>query len=190
MIGICIKAGFTCPDCDSFIPMNAIVERIRCSACGTDFDLTVDHWKTVLDDAIEEAPHSEEGEGSSSTVFGSFNYRIEYGRLNPRYSGTKDDIPIEDILKHLEDGYLSHPDTGERTFIRKLPDIYNGEFSGIAALVGEEISLIPGRGEGEELQVQNSCNPVALQCPNCGGSLIVKGKNRTETCRFCFSLLR
>ncbi len=57
MIGICIKAGFTCPDCDSYIPMNALVENLRCPACGTDHDLTVDHWKTVLDDAIKEAPH-------------------------------------------------------------------------------------------------------------------------------------
>ena len=148
MIGICIKAGFTCPDCDSYIPMNALVESLRCRACGTDHDLTIDHWKTVLDDAIKEAPHSEEGEGSSSTVFGNFNYRIEYGRLKPRYSGTKDDIPIEDILEHVDDGYVLHPETGEKTFIRKLPDIYNGEFSGITVLIGEEPSLIPGRGEG------------------------------------------
>ncbi len=185
MIGICIKAGFTCPECDSYIPMNALVESLRCPACGTEHDLTVDHWKTVLDDAIKEVPHSDEGEGSSSTVFGSFNYRIEYGRLKPRYAGTKNDIPIGDILEHLEDGYVLHPETGEKTFIRKLPDIYNGEFSGITALIGEDASLIPRRGEGRELQVENSSNPVALQCPNCGGSLIVQGENRTETCRFC-----
>ena len=185
MIGICIKAGFTCPDCDSYIPLNALVESLKCRACGTDHDLTVEHWKTVLDDAIKEAPHSEEGEGSSSTVFGNLNYRIEYGRLKPRYSGTKDDIPIEDILELVDDGYLSHPVTGEKTFVRKYPDIYNGEFSGITALIGEEASLIPRRGEGSELQVENSSNPVALQCPNCGGSLIVNGENRNETCRFC-----
>ncbi len=185
MIGICIKAGFTCPDCDSYVPMNAVVEKIRCPACGTDHDLTVDSWKTVMDDAIKEAPHTEEGEGSNSTVFGDFNYRIEYGRLNPRYSGTKDDIPIEEILEHLEDGYVSHPETGERTFIRKYPDIFSGEFSGIAALIGEETSLIPGRGEGKELQLETSSNPVAMQCPDCGGSLIVNGENRSEKCRFC-----
>ena len=185
MIGICIKAGFTCPDCDSYVPMNAMVENLRCPACGTEHDLTVDHWKTVLDDAIKEAPHSEEGEGSSSTVFGNFNYRIEYGRLKPRYSGTKDDIPIEDILEHVEDGYVLHPETGEKTSVRKYPDIYNGEFSGITALIGENTSLIPRRGEGRELQVENSGNPVALQCPNCGGSLIVQGDKRNETCRFC-----
>ncbi len=185
MTGICIKAGFTCPDCDSYIPMNALVESLKCPACGTEHDLTVDHWKTVLDDAIKEAPHSEEGEGSSSTVFGSFNYRIEYGRLKPRYTGTKDDIPIGDILEHVEDGYVLHPETGEKTFVRRFPNIYNGEFSGITALIGEDASLIPRRGEGRELEVENSGNPVALQCPNCGGSLIASGENRTEKCRFC-----
>ncbi|MCK5116742.1 MAG: hypothetical protein KAR44_09095 [Candidatus Aegiribacteria sp.] len=185
MIGICIKAGFTCPDCDSYIPMNALVETLRCRACGTDHDITVDHWKTVLDDAIKEAPHSEEGEGSSTTVFGNFNYRIEYGRLKPRYSGTKDDIPIEDILEHIDDGYVLHPGTGKKTSIRILPDIYDGEFNGITALIGEDASLIPQRGEGRELEVENSGNPVALQCPNCGGSLIVQGDKRNETCRFC-----
>ena len=48
MIGICIKAGFTCPDCDSYIPMNALVKNLRCPACGTDHDITVDHWKMRL----------------------------------------------------------------------------------------------------------------------------------------------
>ncbi len=187
MIGISIKAGFTCPDCDSYVPMNAYVERLRCAACGTDHYLTVDHWKTVLDDAIKEVPHLEEGVGSSSTVFGNLNYRIEYGRLKPRYRGSKDEIPIESIQDISGDGYLTNPQSGEKTFIRKPPDLYNDEFFGIVALIGEEASLIPDRGEGSEVQLESSSDPIALQCPNCGGSLLVDGDTRTETCRFCDS---
>jgi len=185
MIGICIKAGFTCPSCESFVPMNAFVKMISCPACMTDHKLTVDHWKTVLDGAVKEAPHSEEGEGSNSTVFGNFNYRIEYGRLKPRYEGTKDDIPIERILENLDEGYVTHPETGDRTPVRMFPDLYSGAFAGISVLIGEDTSMIPQDGEGSEVQTKNSSSPVALQCPNCGGSLIVDGINRIETCSYC-----
>jgi hypothetical protein len=185
MIGICVKAGFTCPDCEGFIPLNAFVERISCPSCGSEHDLTVGSWKTVLDDAISEAPHAEEGEGSSSTVFGDYNYRIEYGRLQPRFSGTKDSISVEEIMGNLDNGFLPHPETGEETALRRTPAAFSKEFPGIVALIGEDSSLIPGKGKGSEVAVENSSSPVALQCPHCGGSLVVSGDRRNETCSFC-----
>lgn len=185
MIGISIKAGISCPACESNIPLNALVPTIECPACGTVQELSIDSWKTVLDDAIEEAPYTEEGMGSSSTIFGKYNYKLIYGRLHPRYEGTKDNIEESEILDNLDNMFVTHPETGVRTSVRELPDIYREEFKGIVALVGEEAALIPCRGEGRELDIDNSGKPTAIQCPQCGGSLIVSGSNRSETCRYC-----
>ena len=185
MLGICIEAGMTCPSCEGYIPLNALVESIRCPACGTVHQLGLTTWKTLLDDAIAEVPFSEEGEGSSSTIFGNYNYRLQYGRLHPRYSGTRDDIPEDEILGALETGSAVGKDPAVPTSVRPMPEFCREEFPGIVALIGEDTSLLPGGTAGEELTLDEGSGPVAFQCPSCGGSLLVDGSDRKETCRFC-----
>ncbi len=185
MVGIAIKAGFTCSACEGFVPLNAFVLSIRCPACGRETDLTLDHWRSVLDDAIERAPHMNEGEGLRSTVFGALQFRLEYGRLQPRYSGTEESVPTEDLIRGLERGFVQHPETGERTPVRAFEDPFEGRFPGIVALAGEEPSLLPGEKGEAEVELEGSSNPVAFQCPACGGSLVVSGRNRMETCGYC-----
>ena len=185
MLGICIEAGMTCPSCEGYVPLNALVESIRCPACGTVHQLGLTTWKTLLDDAIAEVPFSEEGEGSSSTIFGNYNYRLQYGRLHPRYSGTRDDIPEDEILGALETGSAVGKDPAVPTSVRPMPEFCREEFPGIVALIGEDTSLLPGGTAGEELTLDEGSGPVAFQCPSCGGSLLVDGSDRKETCRFC-----
>jgi len=185
MLGILIEAGMTCPSCEGFIPLNALVETIRCSACGTDHELGLPTWKTLLDDILVEVPFLEEGEGSSSTIFGNYNYRLTYGRLLPRYDGTKDDIPPDDILGAITTGAVTQDGGAESTSVRSLPVFCADEFKGIIALVGEDTSLLPGSDQDEEIELPDGSAPIAFQCPNCGGSLLVDGTTRSETCRFC-----
>lgn len=185
MLGICIEAGMTCPSCEGYIPLNALVESIRCPACGTVHQLGLATWKTLLDDVVAEIPFSEEGEGSSSTIFGNYNYKLQYGRLYPRYRDTRDDIPEDEILGALETGAAVGKDTAVPTSVRPMPEFCRAEFPGILALIGEDTSLLPDEGPGEEVELDQGSSPVAFQCPNCGGSLLVDGKGRKETCRFC-----
>jgi len=185
MLGVSIKVSITCPDCESGVPINALVPSIECPSCGAALDLSLDVWKTILDDAIEEAPFTEEGMGSSSSVFGSYNYSIVRGRVWPRYQGTKDSIEEALITEGLANGFVANLKTGEKTTVRELPAMYRNEFKGVVALVGEESSLIPGLSGENIVEVKESSQPVAMACPKCGGNLIVSGEQRLETCKYC-----
>jgi hypothetical protein len=184
MIGICIEAGISCPSCESYVPLNALVPSVLCSGCGKDLELGIDVWKTVLEDSLEQASFLEDGEGSSSTIFGSYNYKVLYGRLAPRYDDTKDDIDIDMLLEKLDEGHVLHPESGAPTRIRRLPEQYRDAFRGVVALIGEDPSQLPGASEGQPMKTGLS-GPIAFQCPNCGGSLIVDGTSRMADCRFC-----
>lgn len=184
MIGICIEAGITCPSCESYVPLNALVPSLRCSGCGKDLELSLDVWKTVLEDSLKQAPFLEEGEGSSSTIFGSYNYKVLYGRLAPRYDDTKDDIDIDMLLEKLDEGRVLHPGSGAPTGVRRMPEQYHEAFMGVLALIGEDPSQLPGTPEGLPLETALS-GPIAFQCPSCAGSLIVDGASRSADCRFC-----
>jgi len=184
MIGICIEAGISCPSCESYVPLNALVPSVLCPGCGKDLELSLDVWKTVLEDSLEQASFLEDGEGSSSTIFGSYNYKVLYGRLAPRYDDTKDDIDIDMLLEKLDQGHVLHPESGAPTRVRRLPEQYRDTFKGVVALIGEDPSQLPGASEGLPMKTGLS-GPIAFGCPNCGGSLIVDGTSRMVDCRFC-----
>jgi hypothetical protein len=184
MIGICIKAGITCPSCETKIPLNALVPSIRCPGCGDDLKLTLDNWKSVLENAIKNAPSYSEGEGSSMTVMGSYNYKIVYGKLSPRYDDTKESIDMDTLLGAIDQGVILHPETKAPTSIRRIPQEYAEEFKGVIALVGEDTSLLPGSEAGQNI-TEGTSGPVAFQCPGCAGNLIIDGKERTVVCSFC-----
>jgi hypothetical protein len=185
MIGICIEAGITCPSCDSYVPLNALVPSVRCTGCGKDLELSLDVWKTVLEDSLKEAPCLEEGEGSSSTVFGSYNYKIMHGRLLPRFDDSTDEIDLDVLLDLLDEGQVLHPDTGAPTHVRRMPVEYLDAFSGVVALIGEDSSQLPGKETDTESLKTGQSRPVAFQCPSCAGSLLIDGEKRLVDCRFC-----
>lgn len=185
MLCIYIKTGFTCTACEGFVPLNAFVEKIRCTACGKEFHFTREKWLSLLDSPLEEVPHMEEGEGRNSTIFGAYNYRLEYGRICPKFEGTGDRISAEELQKGIDTGYVVSSDGKERIPVRHFEGPFGEEFQGVLALVGEDQSLLPGKNQDDVLETTESSKPVALQCPGCGGSLIVSGKQRREDCRYC-----
>jgi predicted RNA-binding Zn-ribbon protein involved in translation (DUF1610 family) len=182
---IYVKVGFTCTACEGFVPLNAFVEKIRCNACGREFDFTPEYWESLLDDPLQEVSHMQEGEGRHSTIFGDFNYRLEYGRICPKFPDSDVRISADELLGGIDSGYVSSPDGNGRVPVRAFVDVFEGKFPGIVAFVGEDQSLLPGTGGDEILETTGSSRPIALHCPNCGGSLIVNGKQRKEDCRYC-----
>lgn len=186
MIGACIRAGVVCPRCDTTVPLNALVPEVRCYACGETLALSHGNWKSILGGLSEEAPGLEEGEGSRSTIFGTYRITVTRGRLEPRYSDTSETIPPEALANAPEDGDLRHPESGEPTSVRAVPDDYADLLPGVVALVGEDSGLIAGDGLQSELEVDEaSSRPVAFSCPSCGGYLVTEAKSRKAVCGHC-----
>ena len=185
MTGIYIEAGMTCPSCESFIPLNALTATVRCPACGDGHEMGAEGWASLLEDAVKETYSFEENEGRSSTMFGLFNWKLQYGRQMPRYSGTTESIPPDSILDGLAEGRVLHPVTGEATVVRPLPDFCTEALGGVIALVGEDPAMVPGGEDQMAVPGEGVTGPVAFQCPGCGASLIVDAGNRVSSCRFC-----
>ncbi|MBD3277476.1 MAG: hypothetical protein GF388_04165, partial [Candidatus Aegiribacteria sp.] len=191
MIGIGIRAGFSCPRCEAFVPVNALVENIRCTACGARMELETEHWKSFLDDPLRECPHIEEGEVHTCTGFGSGSFKVEYQRQQPVYTGTDRTIPIDLVMRNLGNGSLQCPDSDLKTSVRPFPEAFSDTFPGVRAIVGEDLAMLSDQREnGPSLKVDDVADPVALQCPGCGGNLIVSGATRTEKCKYCDSDVR
>jgi hypothetical protein len=184
MTGICIEAGMTCPSCESSVPLNALVSNIKCPGCGEDIKLSLDNWKSILEEAVKRSPSCDEGEGSSLSIFSEYKFGVLYGKLAPRYNDTKDTIQEDLLLAAIDKGVVKHPVTNAPTSIRRIPTPYAEEFKGVIALVGEDASLLPGNKAGQPIE-EGTSRPVAFQCPCCSGSLIIDGKERTVVCSFC-----
>ena len=184
MIGICIEAGISCPSCENSIPLNALVPSIKCRSCGENLKLSLDNWKSVLEEAIKSAPSYGEGEGSKLNIFGSYNFKITYGRQTPRYDDTKDSIDMDTLLANIDAGQVLHPQSGAPTNIRRMPEQYREAFKGVVALVAEDPSMLPGSSAGQSLETA-SAGPVAFACPNCAGNLTIDGTERMVDCPFC-----
>ena len=186
MISIAVRAGFSCPRCEAFVPVNAMVERIRCTACGARMELENEHWKSFLEDPLRECPHMEEGEVRTCTGFGSHSFKLEYSRIKPVFAGTEKVIPADLVMKNIKAGQLLCSDTAEKISVRPFPETFAETFPGVKAIVGEDPSMLSDEKEtGPSLEVDNVADPVALQCPKCGGNLIVSGTARTEKCEYC-----
>ncbi len=185
MIGICIEAGISCPSCENNIPLNALMPSIKCPGCGEYLKLSLDNWKSVLEEAIRSAPSYGEGEGSKLNIFGSYNFKITYGRQTPRYDDTKDSIDTGTLLANIDAGKVLHPQSGAPTSIRRMPEQYREAFKGVVALVGEDPELLPGSSAGQSLETASKGHPVAFACPNCAGNLTIDGTSRMVDCSFC-----
>lgn len=186
MVGAFIRAGVVCPRCDTTVPLNALVPAVRCPACGERLPLETDDWEAVLGDLPQEAPGLEEGEGSRSSILGSYSFTVSRGRMEPRYAGTSEPIETEDVLRALAEGELRGPGDGEQPFVRPVPERYRDLLPGVLALVGEDPGLVSGSAADRELDVdQGSTRPVAFSCPSCGGYLVAEGRGRTAVCDHC-----
>ncbi len=187
-VGVCFEVGIDCPSCETMVPVNALVSRVACPACGAGLELGTDEWETIAADVLTEAPGWEEGEGSNSTVFGSLRYRITRGRLLPRYHGTSETIPRPALEEALESGSARHPETGEETSVRPVPDGYRGLLPGAVALVDEDPSLV-AESIGEEgdgtIDPGEGSSPVAFTCPSCGAYLVADSRTRSAGCDHC-----
>lgn len=176
------EISIKCPKCDGAITVDGPLERVHCNNCQNDVDIEHDFWDGILDDCHREIVSGElaDGEGRNSTIFGSYSVTLLYGNQPPRCHKCKTHFKVKEDLTAPYD----HKCEKCGTIINVAPaPAWLKEFYPPVRLVANALLVEPKEGEGEGAAA--SSKPIAFTCPQCGGALLVDGKNRMLPCKFC-----
>lgn len=175
-----LEISIKCPKCDQPVPLSGPLERVNCPHCQNDIEIPHDdYWKDILKDVRESLSELAPGEGRNSTIFGTVNTTMLYGREIPhcRKCKTKLELPA-DLSASAE---ISCPQCGVKVPLTPAPEWARRMDSKVLAFVG---ALIVDQSANKEIAVSE---PIIFLCPQCGGSLAIDGKERLVTCQFCKS---
>jgi hypothetical protein len=186
MTGICIELKTACKHCSSPLMLNAFTEDILCASCGKTNTFSTETWKSLLDDAMKEAPKFKPGEGQPSTIMqGEYTYKLMYGRQEPRCGKCKENIDVSKMEEYSNSGTAICLKCSNPVFIRKPSELISGIFSSVKYLAGEDEDLLSVHKSGEKLP--SAAKPVLFTCPSCAGNLKIDGTDRMIECQFCNS---
>jgi hypothetical protein len=161
---VLIEIGVKCPKCDNPVPLNGPWETAHCNHCQADFDVPHEYWIDIFKDILDDEKSGElkAGEGSNSTIWGTFNTTLMYGNQIPYCLNCGTDFP-EAAFK---------PDAGTLTCAKC------GETVETAPPPAWFSSLNPRLLVGGSLSVADEVQPE-------GVSLVVDGTDRLVPCQFC-----
>jgi DNA-directed RNA polymerase subunit RPC12/RpoP/uncharacterized protein YbaR (Trm112 family) len=170
-----IEMGIQCPRCDGPVVVNGPLTRLVCPECGAAIDMTPDIWADLLEDLRDElAEDTEEGMGGRSTIWGTYNTTLYYGRLRPYCRECKKDFDMEEDRRGTD--RLVCAACGAGMPVMEPPVWWDRVFEGATLIVGAET----GEGSGE-----GSADPVSFTCRKCGASVTTAGESRTIECPHC-----
>ncbi len=174
------ELSIKCPKCDGSVVLNGPLERAHCDQCQNDLDIPHDFWDGILDDCHEEMASGElaDGEGRNSTIFGTYNVALMYGNQQPRCHKCKTTFAVkEDLTAPYEH---TCEKCGTKIPVAPAPEWLKKVYPPVRILAN---ALLVQPGDGEEKSAVSG--PVAFTCPQCGGALMVDGKERMMPCKYC-----
>jgi predicted RNA-binding Zn-ribbon protein involved in translation (DUF1610 family) len=184
MLAAGIEISVQCPKCDAAAPLNGPLLRVHCDKCQTDFDLAPRFWYRILRDIYAEAGFRlEDGQGYNAEAAERYQAKVLYGRQRPVCSACGE--PLE-LGREVPSAY-GHvcPACGAATPVTTPPGWLAEALTPPRVLVNAEIQEEEGEA-AEEGEVETPASaPVAFTCPQCGGSLLVDGRDRTVVCNYC-----
>lgn len=174
-----IEIGISCPKCDNPVPLNGPLEVAHCEHCQSDIDIPHDYWTDIFTDIEEDVRNEfEEGEGSSSSIWGTFNSTLLYGRLKPYCYQCKTDFEVKENL--TEPYKHTCVECGNIIEVAPPPKWLNSEYPTIKVLVNAILEDLSGDATSSAIS-----EPIAFVCPGCGGALMVDGTERMIDCEYC-----
>lgn len=176
MIWTMIEMGISCLRCDSPVMVNGPFTEIECKGCGETIDFNPSIWADLLEDTRDELVDMDQGEGSGSTIWGTYNTSIKYGRLVPYCSECKKDYIIENDYSGGD--VVTCSACGKTRPAEKPPEWFNSVFKGVQLLIGVSHTQAEAAPMKRDLY---------MTCPSCGASILVSGKTRNEKCSHCDS---
>jgi DNA-directed RNA polymerase subunit RPC12/RpoP len=173
-----LEMSIECPRCDLPVVVNGPFTDFECPECSAKIEMTHEIWADLLEDVRDEiADDLEQGEGGKSTIWGTYNTNLYYGRLNPYCPQCKRDFDVE---KEFRDGdSITCPDCGKKTPAMRAPEWFDRVFKGAVYIVGAM------REQSAEPEEKDADSPVSFPCSNCGASIQTRGEERNVKCEHC-----
>ena len=174
-----IEMSIKCPRCDSPIHVNGPTRSLLCSSCQSEIEVPEDFWKGILEDVCSEVRNDlEEGEGSNSTIFGTFNTSLMYGRLNPYCLKCKKEFKLPE---QCDSAFTySCPECATKSPVAPAPEWFMKMVPSAKLLVNATPEL------SDDVEEEPAVSgPIAFFCPQCGGSLMIDGSERLIPCSYC-----
>lgn len=170
--------SINCPKCDSPVMLNGPLETAHCDKCQADIPIPHDYWKGILEDIMKEIKEElEEGEGSNSTIFGTFKTTMMYGQLHPRCEKCKTGFEVNEKLEKIYTHTCS--ECGKKIPVSPAPEWLKGIFPYLKLVVNAELETGIRSNEPEV------SGPIVFSCIKCGGALEVDGTDRLVPCQYC-----
>lgn len=174
-----IEMSIKCSRCDSPIHVNGPTRSLLCGSCQSDIEIPEDFWKGILEDVCSEVRNQfEEGEGSNSTIFGTFNTSLMYGRLLPYCLKCKKDFELQE--EYDSACTYTCPECGSTSPVAPAPEWLRKMIPSARLIVN---AAPESSDDGEEEPAVSG--PIAFFCPQCGGSLMIDGSERLIPCDYC-----
>ena len=173
-----LRLSVQCPACGESTPVNGLLEKVACTACGTEVGLG-GLWPAAFgDEERGEALLFEPGQGRSCQLLAPMVASFAYGRRGPRCQDCKHELPPKGpwVQQALEHGGAECPGCARWISVRPADAFAKRIVPGAAFLVHEE-QLGSARSSETE--------PVVMACQSCGASLEVDGSTRMVTCGYC-----
>lgn len=169
-----LQMNIDCPGCEAPVPVNGPWTELLCSTCGETISFPPESWADLLEDVAGEiAGELEQGEGSNSTIMGSFNVSMLYARMLPYCMKCK-----EDLTEFDEDADSVICACGNRIGLSKPPEWFGRVFP--------KADLLVGAGDSSDAS-WDPPEPVVLTCPSCGAPFDSRGESRNADCPHCGS---
>ena len=172
-----------CRSCGLPVPLNGPVRTTTCASCFNAVVTPGEIYIGFFNDFEGVCNGIEDGQGQEGTVLaGGATYTYGFYRMAPRCEGCREALPE---VSAGTDGKFACPACGRAHDIYPAPSWITAAVPSAAQCIcadreddGGDKTVSGAEGE--------SARPVAMNCPQCGGGLLVSGASeRIMQCRYC-----
>jgi ribosomal protein S27E len=183
------KVIATCTQCGNPVVVNGPLAHPACPSCALELEIPPDSWTSIVGDLLEDYDELEGGEGHECTLMsGALTIKYSYARLpppDPACPTCQENWPLETV-KTGDDGQIKCTKCGRAGEVFPAPAWLRMAVPEARQIFFGEREERSGAGGTPVEADQAAIKPIALNCPQCAGGLVItKEMERTVPCKYC-----